>query len=151
MMFQAGLMCFMMFQAGFPPGVVNVLPGFGPTAGAAISSHMGVDKVAFTGSTEVSANPTGLHQMGDTRRHVTSALIGAVWIVQRQFHDFHHVENNFANLRRFHTKMTKPDDTDNRFQWRRLALKQKSCRFGVDRPLDSDIIISTYLNIYLTL
>lgn len=41
------------FQAGFPPGVVNILPGFGPTAGAAIASHMDIDKVAFTGSTEV--------------------------------------------------------------------------------------------------
>ncbi|KAG7278114.1 hypothetical protein CRUP_019424 [Coryphaenoides rupestris] len=40
-------------QAGFPPGVVNILPGFGPSAGAAVASHMGVDKVAFTGSTEV--------------------------------------------------------------------------------------------------
>uniref|UniRef100_A0AAR2KEG6 Aldehyde dehydrogenase 1 family, member A3 n=1 Tax=Pygocentrus nattereri TaxID=42514 RepID=A0AAR2KEG6_PYGNA len=39
--------------AGFPPGVVNIVPGFGPTAGAAIASHMGIDKVAFTGSTEV--------------------------------------------------------------------------------------------------
>jgi aldehyde dehydrogenase (NAD+) len=40
-------------EAGFPPGVVNILLGFGPTAGAAIASHMDVDKVAFTGSTEV--------------------------------------------------------------------------------------------------
>lgn len=40
-------------QAGFPPGVVNIVPGYGPTAGAAISSHMDIDKVAFTGSTEV--------------------------------------------------------------------------------------------------
>ncbi|KAM7014776.1 retinaldehyde dehydrogenase 3 [Tautogolabrus adspersus] len=40
-------------EAGFPPGVVNIVPGFGPTAGAAIASHMEVDKVAFTGSTEV--------------------------------------------------------------------------------------------------
>ncbi|XP_060898727.1 aldehyde dehydrogenase family 1 member A3 [Labrus mixtus] len=40
-------------EAGFPPGVVNIVPGFGPTAGAAIASHMDVDKVAFTGSTEV--------------------------------------------------------------------------------------------------
>jgi aldehyde dehydrogenase (NAD+) len=61
-------------EAGFPPGVVNIVPGFGPTAGAAIASHkvsnliaifrvdaeckllfvlQGVDKVAFTGSTEV--------------------------------------------------------------------------------------------------
>uniref|UniRef100_A0AAZ3RUY7 aldehyde dehydrogenase (NAD(+)) n=1 Tax=Oncorhynchus tshawytscha TaxID=74940 RepID=A0AAZ3RUY7_ONCTS len=40
-------------EAGFPPGVVNIVPGFGPTAGAAIASHMGIDKVAFTGSTKV--------------------------------------------------------------------------------------------------
>ncbi|XP_044515423.1 retinal dehydrogenase 1-like isoform X1 [Gracilinanus agilis] len=40
-------------EAGIPPGVVNIVPGYGPTAGAAISSHMDVDKVAFTGSTEV--------------------------------------------------------------------------------------------------
>jgi len=40
-------------EAGFPAGVVNILPGYGPTAGAAISNHMDIDKVAFTGSTEV--------------------------------------------------------------------------------------------------
>ena len=40
-------------EAGFPPGVINVVPGYGPTAGAAISSHPDIDKVAFTGSTEV--------------------------------------------------------------------------------------------------
>eukprot|EP00066_Takifugu_rubripes_P019256 XP_011608522.1 PREDICTED: retinal dehydrogenase 2 isoform X1 [Takifugu rubripes] len=40
-------------EAGFPPGVVNILPGYGPTAGAAIAHHMGIDKVAFTGSTKV--------------------------------------------------------------------------------------------------
>lgn len=40
-------------EAGFPPGVVNIIPGFGPTAGGAIASHKGIDKLAFTGSTEV--------------------------------------------------------------------------------------------------
>ncbi|KAH8697875.1 putative aldehyde dehydrogenase [Talaromyces proteolyticus] len=40
-------------KAGFPPGVVNIISGFGKTAGAAISSHMDIDKVAFTGSTLV--------------------------------------------------------------------------------------------------
>ncbi|KAJ6104830.1 hypothetical protein N7523_011150 [Penicillium sp. IBT 18751x] len=40
-------------EAGFPPGVINVISGFGRTAGAAISSHMDIDKVAFTGSTLV--------------------------------------------------------------------------------------------------
>src|SRR5579871_5861999 len=43
----------LILEAGFPTGVVNILPGFGPTAGAAIASHMDVDKVAFTGSNEV--------------------------------------------------------------------------------------------------
>ncbi|TVY83048.1 Aldehyde dehydrogenase [Lachnellula suecica] len=40
-------------EAGFPPGVINIISGFGKVAGAAISSHMDVDKVAFTGSTVV--------------------------------------------------------------------------------------------------
>jgi len=40
-------------KAGFPPGVINVISGFGKTAGAALASHMDVDKVAFTGSTVV--------------------------------------------------------------------------------------------------
>jgi phenylacetaldehyde dehydrogenase len=40
-------------EAGVPDGVVNVVPGFGETAGAALAAHNDVDKVAFTGSTEV--------------------------------------------------------------------------------------------------
>lgn len=40
-------------EAGFPEGVVNIVPGYGETAGAALAAHPGVDKVAFTGSTEV--------------------------------------------------------------------------------------------------
>ena len=43
----------LLLEAGVPPGVVNIVPGMGPTAGAAIAKHMGVDKVTFTGSTEV--------------------------------------------------------------------------------------------------
>ena len=38
-------------QAGFPPGVVNVVNGYGPEAGTALVQHPLVDKVAFTGST----------------------------------------------------------------------------------------------------
>ncbi len=40
-------------EAGFPPGVVNILTGLGETTGAALVAHPDVDKVAFTGSTEV--------------------------------------------------------------------------------------------------
>lgn len=40
-------------EAGFPPGVLNVIPGLGSTAGTALASHMDVDKIAFTGSTQV--------------------------------------------------------------------------------------------------
>lgn len=43
----------LVIEAGFPPGVINVLSGFGKIAGAALSAHMDVDKVAFTGSTVV--------------------------------------------------------------------------------------------------
>ncbi|KQP19272.1 aldehyde dehydrogenase [Pseudorhodoferax sp. Leaf265] len=39
-------------QAGFPAGVVNVVTGYGRTAGAALVAHPGVDKIAFTGSTQ---------------------------------------------------------------------------------------------------
>lgn len=40
-------------EAGFPPGVINVITGYGPTAGAAITDHPDIRKVAFTGSTDV--------------------------------------------------------------------------------------------------
>jgi phenylacetaldehyde dehydrogenase len=43
----------LIMEAGFPEGVVNVVPGYGETAGAALAAHMDVDKIAFTGSTEV--------------------------------------------------------------------------------------------------
>lgn len=38
-------------EAGFPPGVINVLSGFGPTAGNALATHMGIRRISFTGST----------------------------------------------------------------------------------------------------
>eukprot|EP01018_Ginkgo_biloba_P006142 Gb_32911 [translate_table: standard] len=38
-------------EAGLPPGVLNIVSGYGPTAGAAVASHMDIDKLAFTGST----------------------------------------------------------------------------------------------------
>lgn len=43
----------LIIEAGFPPGVVNILTGYGESTGAALVAHPGVDKIAFTGSTEV--------------------------------------------------------------------------------------------------
>jgi acyl-CoA reductase-like NAD-dependent aldehyde dehydrogenase len=43
----------LLLEAGLPEGVVNIVPGMGPTAGAALAAHPDVDKVTFTGSTEV--------------------------------------------------------------------------------------------------
>jgi phenylacetaldehyde dehydrogenase len=43
----------LILEAGFPEGVVNIVPGYGETAGAALAAHNDVDKIAFTGSTEV--------------------------------------------------------------------------------------------------
>lgn len=42
-------------EAGFPPGVVNVVTGYGNKAGAAIASHMNIGKVSFTGSASTSS------------------------------------------------------------------------------------------------
>jgi len=45
--------CALANEAGIPPGVLNIITGYGPTVGAAISSHMDIHKVAFTGSAVV--------------------------------------------------------------------------------------------------
>ena len=42
----------LIIEAGFPPGVVNIVTGYGHVVGAALAEHPGIDKVAFTGSTE---------------------------------------------------------------------------------------------------
>uniref|UniRef100_A0A1J3FQH6 aldehyde dehydrogenase (NAD(+)) n=1 Tax=Noccaea caerulescens TaxID=107243 RepID=A0A1J3FQH6_NOCCA len=47
-------------EAGLPPGVLNIVSGFGPTAGASLASHMDVDKIAFTGSTDTGKIILGL-------------------------------------------------------------------------------------------
>jgi len=47
-------------EAGLPPGVLNIVSGFGATAGAALASHMDVDKLAFTGSTDTGKVILGL-------------------------------------------------------------------------------------------
>lgn len=57
-------------EAGFPPGVFNVVTGFGATAGRALVRHPGVDKVAFTGSTE-----TGISIMKDAADHLAKVTL----------------------------------------------------------------------------
>lgn len=67
-------LCSLIVEAGFPPGVVNVVPGYGPTAGAALASHPNVNKVAFTGSTAVGKQVAKL--AADTIKRVTLELGG---------------------------------------------------------------------------
>ena len=57
-------------EAGFPPGVFNVVTGFGEPAGRALVRNPGVDKVAFTGSTE-----TGISVMKDAAEHIASVSL----------------------------------------------------------------------------
>ena len=64
----------LILEAGFPPGVVNIITGFGETAGAAISSHPDIDKVAFTGSTAV--GKMILHAATGNLKRVTLELGG---------------------------------------------------------------------------
>jgi aldehyde dehydrogenase (NAD+) len=61
-------------KAGIPDGVINVVPGFGPTAGAAIVRHPGIDKVAFTGSGETAQ--IIMRQAADQLKRLTFELGG---------------------------------------------------------------------------
>src|ERR1700689_3888809 len=61
-------------EVGLPPGVVNIINGFGETAGAALVAHPGVDKVAFTGSAAV--GKIIVKSAADTLKRVTLELGG---------------------------------------------------------------------------
>lgn len=61
-------------KAGFPDGVINVIPGYGPTAGGAIVQHPGIDKVAFTG--ELSTAKLIQKQAAETMKRLTFELGG---------------------------------------------------------------------------
>jgi aldehyde dehydrogenase (NAD+) len=61
-------------KAGIPDGVINVVPGYGPTAGAAIVKHPGVDKVAFTG--EYKTAQIIMRDAADTLKRLTFELGG---------------------------------------------------------------------------
>jgi phenylacetaldehyde dehydrogenase len=64
----------LLLEAGFPAGVVNICPGLGETAGAALVAHPGVDKIAFTGSVEVGKEVA--RRGADTLKHVSLELGG---------------------------------------------------------------------------
>ena len=61
-------------EAGFPPGVFNVVPGYGEKAGAALVRHPDVDCVAFTGSTEV--GKTVMREAAETLKKISLELGG---------------------------------------------------------------------------
>lgn len=61
-------------EAGFPPGILNVVPGRGTRAGAAMVRHPGVDAIAFTGSTEV--GKTIMREAAETLKKVSLELGG---------------------------------------------------------------------------
>jgi aldehyde dehydrogenase (NAD+) len=61
-------------KAGIPDGVINVVPGYGPTAGAAIVKHPGVDKIAFTG--ELATAKIIQREAADTMKRLTFELGG---------------------------------------------------------------------------
>jgi acyl-CoA reductase-like NAD-dependent aldehyde dehydrogenase len=61
-------------EAGLPPGVLNVVPGPGSSAGAALVRHPGVDKITFTGSTEVGKQI--MRECAETVKKVTLELGG---------------------------------------------------------------------------
>jgi aldehyde dehydrogenase (NAD+) len=61
-------------EAGIPPGVVNVVPGFGPTAGAGLVTHPDVDKIAFTG--EYTTGQTIMREAAGTLKRVSLELGG---------------------------------------------------------------------------
>jgi aldehyde dehydrogenase (NAD+) len=63
-------------EAGLPDGVLNILPGFGPTAGSAIANHTKLDKIAFTGSTEVGLKILQSATTGGNLKRVTLELGG---------------------------------------------------------------------------
>ncbi len=61
-------------KAGIPDGVINVVPGYGPTAGAAIVKHPGVDKIAFTG--EMATAQIIMRDAAETLKRLTFELGG---------------------------------------------------------------------------
>src|SRR5580692_2320146 len=79
-------------EAGFPPGVFNVVSGFGPEVGKALAAHPGVDKIAFTGSTQVGAEVAKAAASNGVVAGVFAAtgqtcMAGSRLLVHRSVHD----------------------------------------------------------------
>lgn len=55
-------------QVGFPAGVVNVITGYGPTAGEPIVLHPKIDKISFTGSSEIGRHIQSISAKGNLKR-----------------------------------------------------------------------------------
>src|SRR4029079_10727909 len=71
----------LIIEAGFPPGVVHILTGYGETTGAALVKHPGIDKIAFTGSTAVGKLIN--KQATDTLKRVSLELGGKSPVIVR--------------------------------------------------------------------
>lgn len=85
----------LIMEAGFPPGVVNIVTGFGEVAGAALVAHPGVDKIAFTGSTAV-GKEIGKSAM-DTMKRLSLELGGKSPVIIAADADLSHAIPGAAN------------------------------------------------------
>ncbi len=79
-------MCEYIKEAGFPPGVVNLVSGYGKTVGAAMASHMDIDKLAFTGST--ATGRTILKAAASSNLKKVTLELGGKSPVRHQFSSF---------------------------------------------------------------
>ncbi|KAI8422646.1 hypothetical protein MSG28_006420 [Choristoneura fumiferana] len=123
-------------EAGFPPGVVNVVPGYGPTAGAALTHHPDVDKVAFTGSTEVGRIIMGAATVANLKR-VTLELGGKSALVV--FNDADGERKESTNI----WKLKRHNDTGN---FGSLAIKKVTLRNIRERTPNSNEERGSHVN-----
>jgi phenylacetaldehyde dehydrogenase len=65
-------------RVGFPDGVINIVTGYGETAGAALAAHPDVDKIAFTGSTEVGKKIIAA-SIGNLKRVTSNSVASRRW------------------------------------------------------------------------
>jgi phenylacetaldehyde dehydrogenase len=85
----------LIIEAGFPPGVVNILTGYGESTGAGLVAHPGIDKIAFTGSTEV--GKLIARHAADTVKRVSLELGGKSPVIVLPDADLNSVVGGAAN------------------------------------------------------